>query len=275
MTIYFGSKDKMVEKYLNRYSSPIAIAQKTGQAHFEHRSKGFIWVAPQGSVFKRFNFSGKMSVDWTRNNNLMGILLHEIGHLYGNAHVKKTIMDEILLAENILDPAIFAPDKFDFKEIDQQKELKHTYWNDSQFDLEAVFRSDGDGLLREYLGELIGRKVVGKIGGKLNFPKRMMPAKAPLLKITDEQGTVELELKMMKGTVATTHGSSVFRSWGVSYVQNGYSYAGYIKAKKTGRKVFMVIERNLTRKLRIKMLTSYGYIEDILQSKSFQVRKKQ
>ncbi|MES2964455.1 MAG: hypothetical protein V4760_11220 [Bdellovibrionota bacterium] len=89
LVYYFGSKPKEVQDALGHFNRPVAIAYRTAFDVEAGTSKGFIWVASQGSL----STGAALYPDWSQRYNLTGILMHELGHVYGVDHVALTIMD--------------------------------------------------------------------------------------------------------------------------------------------------------------------------------------
>ncbi len=89
LTFYFGTEDEQVKKAKQSHNKPFGIAERL-QYDFENSwSKGFIWIANQGSIS---NSRATVVPDWTLPYTLHGILLHEVGHTLGNEHVPGTVM---------------------------------------------------------------------------------------------------------------------------------------------------------------------------------------
>lgn len=74
----FGVEDDRVRNSKRRYHDPFGMATA-------EKGKGIIWLAPQGTPTSP-------GPNWTRTGYLGAILLHEVGHLFGNEHVEGTIM---------------------------------------------------------------------------------------------------------------------------------------------------------------------------------------
>jgi hypothetical protein len=86
----FGTSDAETAAARSRYVDPSAFPELLKRGEGGSHGKGYIWVAPSGSAPR------EAPVDWTRPNALFGILLHEIGHVFGCSHVDDTIMTENL-----------------------------------------------------------------------------------------------------------------------------------------------------------------------------------
>lgn len=96
LTFYFGVTNPDVQRSFKNFVNPVAFAIRTQFDSTTGRGKGFIWLAKLGSVTtdcEEFpeceNFP-----NWQLPYNLEGMLIHEIGHAYGTAHIQWTIMDQ-------------------------------------------------------------------------------------------------------------------------------------------------------------------------------------
>ncbi len=74
----FGVSDERVRNSRRRFYDPF------GMALFQE-GKGFIWVAPMQP-------NSPQSPDWKKAGHLTAVLLHEVGHVFGNDHVEGTVM---------------------------------------------------------------------------------------------------------------------------------------------------------------------------------------
>jgi hypothetical protein len=109
LKIYFGAKDAQVQKALLQYDQPYAFSQPTTDSS-QLWGKGFIYVATPQEV---------SSPSWDTGNHLVGVLLHELGHVLGNGHLDNTIMDADLAQQFQLS------NSFDtLNQIDQMRELR-------------------------------------------------------------------------------------------------------------------------------------------------------
>lgn len=86
---YFGGTNEEIEKAKFNYENPVGFAHRTSYDIKKGWGKGFVWIAPTKSVLPKENFP-----NWSTPHLLYGILLHELGHVYGCGHVEGTIMSE-------------------------------------------------------------------------------------------------------------------------------------------------------------------------------------
>jgi hypothetical protein len=84
LTIYLGYSNKEVEEIRAKLFDPYALAHKVFFDKEKGWGKGFIWL--KGLENDQFL--------WDKNSllNLKGILIHELGHVFGNDHRDGTVM---------------------------------------------------------------------------------------------------------------------------------------------------------------------------------------
>jgi len=89
---YFGVHDSTIDQYITKTN--IAVAKRTQYDLYTGWGQGLVWVAPQGSIDRHEIYPTEGNFpDWQKSYNLLGILTHELGHIYGCNHVGGTIMD--------------------------------------------------------------------------------------------------------------------------------------------------------------------------------------
>ncbi len=100
LAFYFGTENELTRERAKKYIAPLGFSELRKPLGLNERqdawSPGFIWIAPPKSV------QPKESVPtWTNYDGvpLRSLLLHEIGHVFGNDHVLHTIMDPDLASE--------------------------------------------------------------------------------------------------------------------------------------------------------------------------------
>lgn len=92
LKIYFGVINEEVQKYLPQFSKPFGFAQFTRESNSSlGENKGFIWIAPPGFIDPS---KGVPKWSYRTAPALRGLLLHEMGHVFGNGHVDGTAMTE-------------------------------------------------------------------------------------------------------------------------------------------------------------------------------------
>jgi hypothetical protein len=94
LRVLFGVVDGQVSEHLAQFQKPFGFASllqadDDGQAPFNPR--GLVWIAPPGFIDPT-----RRIPDWTTGNArpLAGLVLHEVGHVFGNGHVDGTAMTE-------------------------------------------------------------------------------------------------------------------------------------------------------------------------------------
>lgn len=116
LRIYFGGRSQEVNSALKQYRRPMGFAHRSYLDPRGEWSKGFIWVHP---IDEKMAPKGQDPALVAQ-----GILLHELGHVFGNGHVPGTIMDPEHLLKNISLPEnIDAARRKKLTEIDQVREL--------------------------------------------------------------------------------------------------------------------------------------------------------
>lgn len=93
LKLYVGGDNAEITKAKALYQNPYSIAYRSEYDMKSAMGKGFIWFAPKGSVFPN-GFP-----DWSLPYTFHGMLLHEMGHVFGCGHVADTIMDEDLISK--------------------------------------------------------------------------------------------------------------------------------------------------------------------------------
>lgn len=87
LVFYFGIENAKIQKARQQYTRPYAFAHREFYDKRKGWSRGFVWVAPEASVFPEDGLP-----NWQAQYTLDGMILHELGHIYGCNHVEGTIM---------------------------------------------------------------------------------------------------------------------------------------------------------------------------------------
>lgn len=190
LTFYFGAKDSAVADASKNYIDPIAFAHRNSFVSKTWDS-GFIWVADPVNARRLLGY------DWTTSDLLLGILVHEIGHVLGNEHIPGTIM-----RADILDFLKAAAKKTAFTRhamatsIDWTDDLIQCGFN---FNFPGAFGADRRGpseLDYKYFKELMGRDHIGKISSRLWRKDEDFH-----LVISDESGSKDFVLNVNLGAI--------------------------------------------------------------------------
>jgi hypothetical protein len=182
---YFGSSSAEVETARKGYRNPVAVAQQTELDKGTARSKGFIWLAPHGSLTKAGRETNPTSTDvfpnWQKDHQLHAILLHEIGHVFGADHIAGTIMSKwisFLIREESIQAKSHQLGTDYLYHINQQRMVLHPVTNSYEFTgrlgnylfpAEVRPKDSGDTREEEVFEKLLGRKHKGPIKAKAFF----------------------------------------------------------------------------------------------------------
>lgn len=124
LSFKFGILDAESTSHLKDLRTPVALAVRTAYDPKTRWGKGFVWLASQGSLGESMSpkseqgsVQTKPLPDWSGSYSIEGILLHEVGHIFGNEHIPGTIMQEY-----IVHSAQWLP------EVDRQRYLTQIDW---------------------------------------------------------------------------------------------------------------------------------------------------
>ena len=116
ITFYFGVQEPKIDEMLKLYKTPKAFSRFESFDSVKGYGKGYVWFQ---NKFEEQSF-------WAPYGQLLGLLVHEMGHVYGNAHVAGTIMREdlagFMMNANPMTMSHEAAEKVPTA-IDQQREL--------------------------------------------------------------------------------------------------------------------------------------------------------
>ena len=105
LTIYLGVENKEINDIRNTMFDPYAFVHRSSYDKKQGWGKGMIWL-------KGYDENQQFFWDKNENLNLKGVLLHELGHIFGNEHLDGTIMaadfGEELYAFDIPEDSDFA-----------------------------------------------------------------------------------------------------------------------------------------------------------------------
>jgi hypothetical protein len=99
LVFYFGVENSQTRSRKGKYNSPLGFSellQPLGLGEPQNAwSRGLVWIAPPKSIDPKKGFP-----TWTNFDGLplRALLLHEVGHIFGNGHVDRTIMRDDIAA---------------------------------------------------------------------------------------------------------------------------------------------------------------------------------
>jgi hypothetical protein len=288
LTFYFGMTNAQIELYKARQHNPIAFAGRTQFDETAKWGKGFIWLAPQGAVPRKGDYPWKATTfpDWKQDYQLHAILLHEIGHVFGAAHIEGTIMrtdiaDKIFRESDDPENAESWFPKSLFFRISQERMV--LFPNDMNLLIPGVLGSYEafDGQAQYTAPEIIFRLLVGREskgeiqarvegrGAHYNPDATTAFDRELILFVKDEKGSYKFKLKMFENaeTAIFIEGFSPGMIIGdVGSRDHSEVFPGQVKAK-TGKILALQIQLNvastLDRKrvgpLRINYIDSMGF----------------
>lgn len=181
----FGVMDREVLDAVAKTQQPVSVAVRTSFDRDKAWGSGFIWLAAHGSIPDRF---GRTYPDWTRPDDFEGIVLHELGHVFGNSHLKGTIMDE-----HIAQALGTRPNNggyHNMKYIDGRRELAIC----SSCDINYEGYLGGDDAEKGHFEKLTGREPVGSIRAAVKIESGVRH-----LLVADSVGNYDFELTPKKG----------------------------------------------------------------------------
>lgn len=119
LEIYFGVSNNQIDKLKQKFNEPTAFTHRYNYDTQKGWSRGVIWISDN---FK--DWAGEHGDIWNIGNNLYMILLHEIGHTFGNPHKPRTIMErDIVDLILVNEPENKEGDDYYKKILKRQKEI--------------------------------------------------------------------------------------------------------------------------------------------------------
>ena len=192
LKVYLGVENAKINEIKKRFINPSAFVYQQEFNKKSGRSTGFIWVAPNASVYPEQNFP-----NWKFPENLKALFLHEVGHILGIPHIKGTIMDPEELRRTLIEVDTSRKGRIDHDielltcegclyrsiELDPKIERYRKYYENA---LIPVFK------------KLVGRDPSGMIRVDFQSFQKGLKGKS-FLKIYDDLGITKIALETLKG----------------------------------------------------------------------------
>ncbi len=204
---------------------------------------GILWLAEPGT--RQLQLGSRITfIDWATPNYLESVLLHEVGHLFGNAHVKGTILAGDLIPN--LDLTVRGSKPIAPPQIDGTRELifcrqcsvetyeGHLGWQDD---------ADAPGIFKELGGRPVHGIPTARVELRSNDPS--------LFILKDNDGAVPLKLSIHRDQPSEFQGDEVFRrrwllGFDVQSIHLGTVISAALRFGTEGKEVKRVqVERNM------------------------------
>jgi hypothetical protein len=246
LAFYFGVENAFIEKYKGQFSKPFGFAQlvESGDGCPDGvvcscsgvngqpcppvpEARGFIWIAASGSVDKIPQIPS-----WSNStlDALRALVLHELGHVFGNGHVDGTVMTEkigLYLANDTTPTQSSSRSVALYSKIDSQIELvpcmecHMAYAAAETFDPLQPVGQDSDIVLT--FRTLMGRDPVSQLS--VRYERFGSPQGNGKLTLMDATGlytfdvNVESEINERHDSTPLFYGQggTYFSSYGISY----------------------------------------------------------
>lgn len=248
LVFYLGVSTPEIANELNQADASVAVAVRTGYSVKQRWGKGFIWFAAQKSVSAGdAKDSPTLIPDWNLAHSLEAMVLHELGHVYGNGHANGTVMSESIV--RIIQKNGPEPERRFLLDIDhdlmlvdsRQKLFKGRLGlkTDATAHDGTVIKEDN---LESNFELLVGRKPVGVVSVSFDFESLGRATNCAVfsfghLIIEDQREKVEKEICSLDGARLTNPLEPRFkrvveRSFGTELgIQEAYqSYGGWSAA---------------------------------------------
>ena len=261
VVFYLGvSGSASVEAARKNYDNPTAFAVETTFNPTQGWGKGAVWIASSKSLRPDFP-------NWSLPSALSGIVLHELGHIFGCAHVDGTIMtakinDLLLEAESGS-----AQVQKNLSKIDHQRELRICETCAVHFSGQTYFEQGAHETSETIatFARFMGRESVGPIEAFVERPagnEDDLRRSGFTLTIHDALGSKKFPITLFQGARTETElsGSPLFK---VVYpdgsISADYSYStvdpGQVTASD-GTNYFVLVARSVNEVMTIKYVNA-------------------
>lgn len=211
LTFYFGVDNELTRKARERFDDAMALTYIPKYNADESWQKGFVWIANPNEIHGVID--GKtISLDWYEESDVMNVLLHEWGHIFGNGHLQGTVMDsslkEILLTSHAPGGELREPT------IDGSKEF-YTLLNVQDEYYVGNFFSD-TAAQKQTFKELMGRDAEGTPQVQVELRRNLValqPTQSRFV-VVDDKGPLHglgFPMDMLFNSPTIFYGEEVFR----------------------------------------------------------------
>ena len=232
LAFYLGVENPITKAALKDFTRPLGFARRTAFDEKTLWGKGFVWIAHPTHFAEN-------KLDWSQQNRLLGVLLHEIGHVLGNGHVSGTIMRDNLGDELLRDMPPFINT---YDQVDSGRQL--VFCSGCPVDMKGTFFQRS--AIEKFLGTTLSART------EVSFTLRAEFQKDPvgLLAIRDAGKTFELRAEVGSNLTTSSTEVSLFK------VPKSQFFGGYttfthgalnlITLNHEGRELLLALKRNLT-----------------------------
>lgn len=189
LAFYLGVENPLAQAALKDFTRPLGFARRTAFDEKALWGKGFVWIA-HPSLFP------EAKLDWSQQKRLLGVLLHEIGHVLGNGHVSGTIMKEGLGDELLRDMPDFINT---YDQVDSGRQL--VFCSGCPVDMNGIF------IQRSALDKFLGTKLSTR--AEVRFTLRAEFQQKPVGALTIRDAGKTFELRAEVGTNLDTSSTEV------------------------------------------------------------------
>lgn len=233
LKIYVGVENEETKRGKSLYQNPYAFSYRSSYDRDAGLGQGFIWLAASGSLFPLAGQNG--FPNWSAPSTFHGMLLHEMGHVYGCGHVDGTVMEADLVSKlQMADSNDFrsqAGGKMYMTNIDHHRFLLLNW--DASLEMKGDMHIDRTGREGARIFELLtGRKSKGKIEARVQSRSGEL-----ILVYSDTVGTETFKVALSAANRSSFDlGGQVFLTvrgnTGESTGTSGYSYLTTLTSKQ-------------------------------------------